>query len=856
MLLPLLLAEIMALSIDLRLDTVFLAGGDHEYSPYACVRGNWSGARESMRTPELKLGEWVHVGDVPTPPPGRLLHVNLYSHSSYSGIPEIDEQDKGHTSRQPPAATTSFELVEGERTSPLIDHYVAMDTFRKVVQAFAGGAAMQSLSNPAAVIGQEKLKFAEQAALNYALKGEVSIRLRGKLPVAAPPVAVPSAAFFEKLDAAYWLRTTDLPLPTGADASQRFPFNPTEPLVEQLHLVQWDTPQGRLMPVAFARRAPPSAPDPKFVEMQLVSAMLRHGMRPQSFRDTIEKQFAQPLRVLSSTLTCMEVLENYAAFPSNSIQYGSDRRYPNLEFLKKQTPDVQRLLAPQVYGESSGTTKTPALSGVRAMRSTLLSRLAGGTLNALLSAKYGRVARTAAHLAGGSKKEALPLSFEEKCAILVESWDATAHAGETNTGDCEDSGFGGLTPLEALRSVKSTSPTIKTAQRFLALFHVWGTGSTVTAAYLKEDPPAHIPMPIVGSPEDKDFSEGGHAYAGLEPRPRFASKQLRGLQHLPLHKDDAVAARRRLELDVKTAPAFAKLLPVMFLEGTAPGLRFPLPAEETYAGTDRADLFLRRAATRIAFLRACKTKATPLHETIGKFARVPSQTYELWAMKDPKQRVSSFYRTVLWVLHPDAVTPQLEQCVTINVKTRHRGVTVADYARDAVDGGTVALVGPYADVMSAREWKATVQPYHDYMMEQQPVSCWGKAGTPSSLTGRVSSVAQLRQLASPMTVTPLSATTSPVSKADSSVLRMFERADEGDVHVVLPLYTPAWKFAAAGPAKTNEFIAALDTLKKNATIVEYIVIRDAPMSHLPEQVEILLLLPVCATIDEKLFPKT
>lgn len=857
----------MSISVDVRLEQSFLVGGDHEHTPYACVRGNWSSARLSMRTPALAVGEWVHVGDVPTPPPGSLLHLNLYAHTEYSGIHELDEMDKGHTTRQIPCGTTSFEILEGERTGYVVDHYVATDTFRRVIQNMAAGS-LEVLTNPVQLLGEERIAFAERAAMNYALKAVVSVRLRGGVPAPAPPRAAPSSAFFEKMDAAYVRRVTDLPLPAGANPRERFPANPTEPLVEQLHIVQWDTPLGRVTPAAFARRAPVGKVDAKFVEMQLVSAMLRHGMRPAHFQATIAKQFKNPGTLLSSTLTCLEVLENFAAFPSNAIQYGSDRRYPNLDFLRAQNPEVQHMLAPLAYPAEGGeptasatpasATKCPAIKGALPVRGTLRARLAAGTLNALLTAHYGKPERTAADLAGGRKKEAPPLTFEEKCLIVVESWDL-AHTGETNTADCEDSGFGGIAPLEALKSLRVKSRTIHAAQRLLAILHVWGSGSSVTAAYLKEDDatPAHVPMPVVGSREDKDFSEGGHAYVGLESRARVAVKKLRGLPHQPVHRDDALRVEMKLRAEVAHAPRFARILPPLFLEGTAPGLRFALPAEETYAGSDRAELYTRRAATKIAFVRACRNKLTEAHELVTHFCKMPSQTYEVWARKNPEQRVNPFYRTVLWLLFPDAVTPQLQQCVTINTETRQRGVTVGDYLRDPIEGGKVALVSPYADIMSAREWARDVAPYEEYMLEQQPVSRWGLEKTPTTLTGRIVTEAQVLQLASVATAVPLSAlamaTTPP--ETHNNALHLLETTDEGESHVVLPLYAPAWRFAAAGEEKTRRFFATLEKMKKDGLIAEYLWARDAPMDHLPEQVELLLLLPVCNKVDEKLFPR-
>ena len=855
----------MSLSLSLRLDSAFLAGGDHEHTPYACVRANWAGARFSLRTSALRVGEWVDVGQVTGPPPSMvgdpMIYVNLYAHTSYSGVKELDESDKGHTLRQIACGTAGFALL-GPRESqqPVLDHYVATSTFRTILQAFAGGS-VEVLANPVERLGAERVKFAETAALNYALKGQISMRVRGQhgaVHVEAPP----SPAFFERMDAAYWLRATDLPPPEGADMSKRFPCNPTEPMGTSLHIVQWDTPTGRAPATAFARRTPGGPVCPKCVEAQLLAAMLRHGMRSKHFVDTVEKQFKEDA-LLSSTLSCLEVLENFGAFPSNATQYGADRRYPNIDFYKKQPESIQRLLAPQLF---PGQTGAPgALVDAHELPTGKLQGwLSAGLLGNMIAAHYGRLEKpglAAAHLEASTAKPEEPVALEEQLCVPVESWDTAAPAGELNTCDCEDSGFGGMAPIKALQSLKApTSSLLRAAQRLLSILHVWGTGSTVTAQYLKDDGSAgtkHVPTPVVGSIEDKDYSEGGHAFAGLESKAKLAAKRLRGLALCPMHPTDEPRVRQRLEEEIRSARAWQKQLPALLLEGTAPGLRFPLPAEETFRGTDREDLFVRRAATKIAFIRACRNKLSPAHELLLRFCKMPSQTYEVRAMKNLTQRVSPFYRTILHLLLPDDETPQLSQMMAVRTDTRERGVTMGDYMRDPVDGGKVALVGPYADLMSSSEWHATVGAYEDYMLAQQPIGAWGcHDPAPPSLVGRVMSGEQIRELAGSMSVSLAAVPRQPLAREGHAIIGRIERADEGSTHVALPLYAPTWRFTAAGAGKTGELLQALGTLEKQGAIAGHAWLRDVPMKHLPEQVELLLLLPVCSAVDEKMFPVT
>jgi hypothetical protein len=94
-----------------------------------------------------------------------------------------------------------------------------------------------------------------------------------------------------------------------------------------------------------------------------------------------------------------------------------------------------------------------------------------------------------------------------------------------------------------------------------------------------------------------------------------------------------------------------------------------------------------------------------------------------------------------------------------------------------------------------------------------------------------------------------------LSRGSPNAIAALERADEGDTHVVLPLYGTAWKFAAAGGAKTEELFAALERLRAQGLVTEWAWQRDIPMAQLPEQVELLLLLPVGERVDETVFPR-
>lgn len=163
-------------------------------------------------------------------------------------------------------------------------------------------------------------------------------------------------------------------------------------------------------------------------------------------------------------------------------------------------------------------------------------------------------------------------------------------------------------------------------------------------------------------------------------------------------------------------------------------------------------------------------------------------------------------------------------------------MALADYLRGNED---VALVAPFGQAMTEAEWATEYQPYEDLIVAHQPLSAWARHDTspPLSVGAHLGSGANLHTAS---------------AGVESPDLARIERAASSETHTVLPLYLMRPRLDKAA---TAEMEAALTKLKASGEIDGYVWTRSLPMPHLTEQVEVLLLLPVGATVDKTLFPK-
>lgn len=940
-----------SLTLTARLLEAQFAGEGVEERPYIVARGTWPGNRFSEVTKDVSATQWKEILRLTLPPSDWKEPDNvwfqLYAHTRTSGIPVLDEMEGKDVWREIPcglATLTLRELVAAHlKQEPLrvafVDPIVVKMSRARLLLA-ATNNNNTALVAPARFLTERQIRVINNISLNYGCKGllEVKVGTVGselaegilKAYAARPPPAQTdfvygtaamnqrAARIFERVDAAYIDHVTESP---PIDASriargERWPPNKHEPLITDLHMPQWESYAGRLFPLDFTKQdvstrlgesSIESNPEQLrtalvFAERSLLGSLLRHGMRPSHFAAVIEKQMMEKgEKISSSFLTAMSAIVQTATFVANSVSYGSDRRFPNINWLKNQDASIQHALAPEAYGAGATDSLTLVATLLRtkirgdytqredvsfachlSLASSLqagITPLSAGLITRLLERKAVDLGNTSLG------KLSTTTEFVLRHVFNCESWDIAAFAGESQTADCEDTAFGPISILETMRTLsqrvlgntnlEKTFPVLAAAGKAFARIYPHGSGSTVNnEPYVKttSDEGAGkkvVVLPRIGSADDKKWTEGGHSFGFLEARARLVVRHLAGLD-LETHasQEDVVRMKAALGAAIKSSAPWEFKLPPFLLEGTGPVAGYVEPAAERYAGTDRADVMVRKQATVSAFVRNGLLKASPQFAALAKFARFPTQPHEIWQRKDPDQRVSAFYRTYVHSQCPALAAEfgqNLGHAITVLKATRERGVDIGVYCT-ALD--KVAYAHVFAGAFSEAEWASTVTPYVNSVLNQLPVSRWSRestvTGTHISAPLTNASIATLSGYIAPrLTAKNFLSSPTPVTlgdpsslpEADKNTLSLIERVDESDDLAIVPLTMPAWKLKSMGPDATNEMVSALDQLKGNGTIKAYAWMKDRPLEQLNEMVTLMVVLPVPEKVDERVFPR-
>lgn len=677
-------------------------------------------------------------------------------------------------------------------------------------------------------------------------------------------------------------------------------------------------------------------------------------------------QPAASLAVASSYLTAVAAVADVATYPANQFHYTGDHAFINAACYDSLTPAEKALVAEPAARAPDATATALSPTTVarvgRVSRSAarnasshpacLAARFAAGGFGHMVAALGRRAPFSSGGIAGRRFGEgdatavqppATPPAPTNPYAVSLERWSVVL-AGPCSAGDdCEDGGFAAPTILRATRELLArcssgrrrndtwralepgAAAMLGAASKVLSVMVPHAAGGTVAEPYVETsasagggkgaEPPAtgplpilHPQLPVVGSPEALKWVEGGHAFAILENARAVGRRYRLGVERWQgAHPDDRAAFLARIDAafgERAGVPAWAGRLPSLLLEGTGPVNPYVLPAEETYAGTDRAELFVRKQATKTLFVRALRGRQTPDLETLSRFARVQTQPYEVrspspplsrsllsrlpqvLARADPRQHVSTFYfhpSHVISATTATAVSPLLGHTIVCGAQSGSRAVDVGAYLRDATARSdaeaAVAYVGPYTPTLSEAEWARDVAPHFARLMAQQPVATWGERDLPAAhqmaqplasssvvaLAGAPTLVGATLGAVVDRAMAPagaafgapegVSAATAGLPPPDLKALALIEGADAGDAHAVLQLYVPTWKLTSLGQEKTREMVAALDRLQRDGRIAAYLFMRDRAIVQTTEQVRLLVALPVAATLEEKDFPR-
>jgi hypothetical protein len=672
-----------------------------------------------------------------------------------------------------------------------------------------------------------------------------------------------------------------------------------------------------------------------FIDRLLGSSLVVNGMAPSDFNAVARRQLARRDETIDARYVSVLTVINFAhCFPANQIHYKSDFAVPNMDYLGSLDPEVQKLYIP-ADAVVAPTVPTGALdrcccdsediqAAARTLsqhrgRMMLTQRLARPSLSSMLSARASTSARTASSITAAphvrratwsaSLQAAMPeprfsamptaaaapddettrLVKAPKPVIVGDRWSMTIGSQEQRYDDCEGVGgfvvvnghlFGDLLDQATTAGIK-LPPVVETYRAVMSTMTMHMLGATVTSPYVETSAdgtapatPVHVPLPMIGSAEDKKWEQNGHGLGMMESKARAAGMMLRGLAvngHLP---DDVAADRAELErrLDADGRP-WLRNLPVAYCEGTGNVHPFPLPPVTTFKGMLDGDVYARKAEARITFARAIKghgfgpldaEPAARTHvaelTTLSDIVRVQAQPYEERELA-PGQRAHPFLRTLAHFLSLDAYThvnPTLAHTLSVDLPTNTRAVTVGDYFMHPERVSLQSYLGPS---VSRRQWQAEAEPGIQAALVHLPLA--SHAGVDETLSPQPDrlahplSTAGLMTLAGP-SITPATvgvalgacpAFTPSFAQREPDTVAALDRialADARPDRVTLPLFIDADKIAYLGSQKTAELVSALETLRKDAKIADYAFLHDQPMPLCGDTIHLVLSLPVSA----------
>jgi hypothetical protein len=912
-----------------------LASAPFEFDPYLCHLATF-GSRRFTRTEEkLQRGEssWIDLGAYDLPRfeqdiyDDEQLVFEQFSRSHVSAVNEIDRAEGERVGRNTPSGVAMVSLrailstpyPEGDNyhTIPLFEMLAEQSGRSNAYGHYGRGKEAEVAENPDKALGKKLHAQIEKDIASYAFKGAIQLRyeilnhtlvqayldtplpeIPGRLYYESPDLFAIAAKALHRAELTTWKRWSDLPVPENMQAeveSTRFSADPYEPLVQHLHMLRGETPAGPILPIAWTQQdmllrggidpqadAASEADTLRFVELNLMSSLLRHGMSTRHFIATCERQAAQKDDTyFSSTTTAARAIADVPTFSANMINYSCDIAWGNLEWLRAQPLEKQRIYAPGLFANKTEHVGEPIENEESAyeIKDSLgqLSRLhAYGRWHytissfkrfAALHARNAGVDLTARRTIYGDEKtegtkDANPYAdrFEFKTMINSERWTPDPWAGATNSGDCDKYGLAAPSLFAVMQHVCTSEkaqarPLLRAAGLLLSKYTVFGSG--MTSSSLKMDDsgakkPAiqHIQLPRIGSADDKNWEEGGHSPAVMENKHWVLTAVLRAVDAGLVHEDDAEHVRTVLGAELEKLEPWTQDLPTLALEGTGFGSKLLLPSEETHASGDRANAFVAKERALIETARTIRIHEDPVLAPLAEFTRIQSQPYEWERRAEADQRISPFYRAFVHFLSPwlQGLVPTLGELIVCSNKggVRTRGVAVGRWLRRE-EG--ILLAPKYAADFTIKEWQTEVEPYIACLRNLQPLSSWARARVPATnKLGQLLRTEDVRALASSgreeklvaAALDALPGVPSKLPAPDADALKMIMDADAGETHAVLPLYAPGWKFSSAESGKVEGVLHALEKLKAQGQIAAYAFVRDQPMARCAPCVQILL----------------
>lgn len=868
----------------------------------------------------------------------KVIDVGLIVATSERGVPSLKEPIKGDLDSGNGQVSLAALLgaPNGTVTVPIIDDILYKEFMRRAITNASGGNAA-AFNNPTLFINNEKMKKINDLAFTLAAKANISVKLewpremnavvenyRRKLqnvapnPVTTGKLLAQGNQLLEHLEYTYWVRNTDLPPPPNVSdemlKEKRIPSDSRSPLLKQLFMSRYSTPIADVPPIAFVLQDRAFRGDTKldangvaYIKSLLMSSLLAHGMRPSHFAAVVNEQMAEKGdKLRSSFLTAMKVVGHIGTFLATQINYMADYRLGNVVFYESLSAEDKALFAPIAQPTPPAETKASRKTNFDFLERFVDQKKAAVMRQHLVEGQaFNMILQTHLEKAGFRRR---PWAFsddtktgggggggvESQNPMLVqcESW-RNALVDTKLTGDCEDvaglitQGLAALNVL--LQKNEFKDPSLLALRSVMNLMTPSMIGGTVSEPFVDTraatssttpTPPAHKPLPIVGSPEESRFfaGEGGHGYAVYESKCSLGRRFLTGIGKMgkygAAHPEDRSTVESGWRKAVDTAPLWMQRLPALVLEGTGAVDPFILPAAEVYKNTDREKIFVAKSKAQIEFTRALRlstlNKEANALKTIAEIARIETAPYEHEARMNPEQHTSTFYKSVAHLLNVDEYLAGREttaQSIVASPVRMERGVPIATYLSDSMrynkDSPLTATVAVMGADMSLGQYRASVGQFIEQVNDLLPSSSFARSRLPSSqqianplppgtlqhLSGLPIAPAALTQhfdglyKQSEMHSVPLAEKTDGSgTQADS--FGLIETADARDDISLVRLSVPAWKFATMSQSDITRFQTAFEQLKQEKQILGYAMTREHVLSQCHDSIRILLAIPV------------
>lgn len=326
-----------------------------------------------------------------------------------------------------------------------------------------------------------------------------------------------------------------------------------------------------------------------------------------------------------------------------------------------------------------------------------------------------------------NKRSAADPGEEKDKPIGLESFDLVVMMLISLAGDCEDMANIVTTVLRMLtigrRDLANNgstraweSETLEAARKVADTRALLDAGGDVTAAFLGADGKrverkAIKDLPLIGSPEDKRNSTGGHAFGLWAPRAILAMwLERNGIGNTVLHKTKY--------------PQWHYATRIRVLEGTGPmEPSGGVPVAEIFGPTSTA---ARKMDAAKAFVRDTlgQDEFKALTDAFRPYS-LPFYTKNV----EPARRISSFNLRVGPFASADlyAESTGLGMMMFINMETMERGVEWSVLLRDGIDGVLancrIGLAAPYHGLEA--QWAQHMVPAMEAMQNQMPLTALG-----------------------------------------------------------------------------------------------------------------------------------